>query len=91
MKVQLAGYIDVPANRLDAVTGALPEHIRLSRAEPGCESFDVTPGADGRFEVSEVFSNQTAFEQHQARVAASNWGEITAGLSRHYSVREIPG
>ncbi|MCR6671745.1 putative quinol monooxygenase [Devosia ginsengisoli] len=86
-RVFLEGYMEVPPERLAAVTDALPAHIALTRAEPGCLAFDVTPSPDGRFRVSEIFSDQTAFDAHQARVQTSAWAEVTAGLPRHYTVR----
>jgi quinol monooxygenase YgiN len=78
-----------PPDRLAAVTEALPVHIALTRAEPGCLSFDVTPSPDdpGRFLVSEVFSDQAAFDAHQFRIKSSAWAQVTAGLPRHYAIQ----
>lgn len=89
MTIILTGHIDVPADRLDAVSAALPEHIRLTRAEPGCLAFDVTPDPDhpGRFRVSERFADQAAFEAHQTRARASDWARMTAGIPRNYEIR----
>lgn len=91
--ILLTGHIDVPADRLAAVTAALPEHIRLTRAEPGCLSFDVTPDpkVDGRFNVRETFASRAAFDAHQDRMRASDWGRITAGIPRAYELKEMPG
>jgi quinol monooxygenase YgiN len=88
-KVHLSGYLDIPADRLAAVTAALPAHLALTRAEPGCLTFDVTPSADhpGRFLVAEIFSDQSAFDAHQARAKASAWAVVTDGLVRHYTIR----
>ena len=87
--VNLDGHIDVPADRLADVTAALPDHIALTRAEPGCLRFDVTanPETPGRFDVSEAFADQAAFEAHQARAKTSVWAEITAGLPRNYRIQ----
>ena len=56
-EITLTGHIDVPADRLAAVTDALPTHIKLTLDEPGCLSFSVTPCPDvaGRFLVAERF------------------------------------
>ncbi|MBT2132070.1 putative quinol monooxygenase [Aliiroseovarius lamellibrachiae] len=91
-KISLIGYIDVPADRYDAVAAALPRHIELTRQEPGCLSFDVTPDStlSGRFNVSEMFTDRIAFEAHQTRMKASRWAEITQGIPRDYSITEIP-
>ena len=87
-KVYLNGYIDVPEERIDAVTAALPEHIALTEAEPGCISFSVEASADtpGRFLVAEVFVDQAAFDAHQTRTRNSEWFRITEGIPRHYEV-----
>lgn len=88
MTVSLTGHVDVPADRLDAVRAALPEHIRLTRAETGCLHFNVTESAElpGRLLVSESFTSPEAFRAHQARLAATAWAEVTTGLERHYTI-----
>ena len=88
-RIFLTGHMDVPPERLAAVMRALPEHIALTRAEPGCLAFEVTPSPDspGRLLVSEIFADQAAFDAHQARGKASAWAEVTAGLPRHYTLR----
>ena len=88
MGVTLSGFLDVPPERLEAVRAALPEHIRLTRGEPGCLRFDVVESAShpGRFAVTEAFRDEAAFEAHQARAAASRWGRVTAGLPRDYAI-----
>ena len=71
----------------DRVRAALPEHIRLTRAEPGCLSFEVTPSADPRiWTVAERFVDAAAFEAHQTRSAASPWARETEGIPRDYVV-----
>ncbi|KKB86431.1 antibiotic biosynthesis monooxygenase [Devosia limi DSM 17137] len=88
-KVYLDGYLEVPLDRIAAVAAALPAHIALTRAEPGCLAFSVSqnPDVPTHFEVSEVFADQAAFETHQQRASTSAWAKVTAGLSRHYSIR----
>ncbi|MEX0287088.1 MAG: putative quinol monooxygenase [Paracoccaceae bacterium] len=87
-KVYLRGYITVPAGRLEQVRAAVPKHIALTRAEPGCLSFEVDEDADiaGRFNVSETFENQAAFDAHQERTKASSWFEVTEGIPREYTI-----
>ena len=89
--VELRGYLDVPAERWQAVLAALPAHIELTRAEPGCQAFEVTPdpAQPHRLRVFERFCSRAAFEDHQARTGASEWARTTAGIERHYSVREV--
>lgn len=90
-QIQLTGYIDVPPHRLDEIIAALPEHIRLTRLEPGCVSFNVSldPMQAGRFNVAEVFANRADFDQHQNRTQSSNWARISKGIARSYSIVEV--
>jgi quinol monooxygenase YgiN len=68
---------------------ALPDHIRLTRDEPGCLSFEVTPSADPLiWQVEERFADRAAFDAHQARVVQSDWGAQTKGITRDYTVTE---
>ncbi len=87
-KVYLTGVLDVPADRIEQVRAALPQHIALTRAEAGCISFDVVEdlALAGRFNVSEVFENQVAFDAHQDRTKASDWFRVTQGIPRDYTV-----
>ncbi len=89
-QIKLSGYIDVPEGRLAKITAALPEHIRLTRLEVGCISFNVTPDPDhtGRFNVAEVFANRADFDLHQSRTKASEWAHITQGIPRSYTIAE---
>nr|WP_253913344.1 antibiotic biosynthesis monooxygenase [Pseudoruegeria sp. HB172150] len=67
----------------------LPEHIRLTRAEPGCLSFDVTETQDPLvWSVAERFLDRAAFDAHQARAGASAWAEATKGIARDYEIVE---
>ncbi|GAB4387281.1 putative quinol monooxygenase [Albidovulum sp.] len=76
----------------DRVAALLPEHVRLSRAEPGCLRFEVLRShADPtRFAVSEAFADRDAFEAHQARAAATIWAKGTKGIPRDYVISEDP-
>jgi quinol monooxygenase YgiN len=88
MTVTLKGHIDVPADRLDQIRAGLVDHIRLTRAEPGCISFDVTedPDISGRFNVAEEFTDSDAFRAHQTRAQGSDWAKISEGVPRDYTV-----
>ena len=88
-EILLDGHIDVPEERLAAVAAALPDHIGLTREEPGCRYFSVSacPDVAGRFLVSEIFADQAAFEAHQARTGASAWAEVTRDIPRQYEIR----
>ena len=69
----------------------LPEHVALTRAEPGCVSFAVTSTDDPLvWDVAEVFEDDESFAAHQARVASSEWGRATAAIERRYLVTRSP-
>lgn len=71
----------------EAVARALPEHIALTRAEPGCISFTVDRTGDPLvWAVDEVFVDASAFRAHQDRIARSDWGRATHGIERDYTV-----
>ncbi|WP_308470940.1 putative quinol monooxygenase [Clavibacter michiganensis] len=68
----------------------LPEHIMLTRAEPGCLSFEVTQTTDPLvWRVEERFEDEEVFRAHQARVASSEWGRITSQIERRYVVEGL--
>ncbi|WP_345800905.1 antibiotic biosynthesis monooxygenase [Microbacterium sp. AZCO] len=74
----------------DLVRANLAAHVALTRAEPGCLSFEVTPTQDGLvWRVEEFFADSAAFRAHQQRVAASEWGRTTAGIERQYTVEGL--
>ncbi len=89
--VRLSGQlICASAPELDLVRSYLPEHIRLSRAEPGCLSFEVTQTADPMiWQVEESFTNRAAFDAHQARTKASEWGRRSVGIRREFRVSGV--
>lgn len=93
MKVTLSGFIKVSAEDLESVKQHLSSHIALTRREPGCLSFDVTQRESdpSLFDVYEEFLDATAFRSHQTRVAASDWGNITKNIERHYEVTGLDG
>ncbi len=73
------------AQDAEIVKTHLPEHIRLSRAEPGCVWFNVTPGTDPLvWTLNEGFIDQTAFAAHQARTRASVWWQATQHIGRNF-------
>lgn len=67
----------------------LDRHSELTRAEPGCLHFCVAETDDPLvWEVSERFVDRPAFDAHQHRVRASEWGRVTAGIARDYAISE---
>lgn len=74
----------------ETVRQHLPEHVRLTRAEPGCLSFEVEATDDPHvWRVEERFADRDAFLHHQERTRASRWGAATQGIRRDYSVEGL--
>ena len=87
--VHLSGQLVCRSDaELAVVSECLPDHIELTRAEPGCVSFDVRQSDDPLgWQVDEYFTDDDAFAQHQERAASSEWGTRTAGIERRYVVK----
>lgn len=90
MTLYLTGTISCAVSEeLASLEAHLPDHIRLSRAEPGCLSFEVTQTADPRvWRLEESFVDRAAFETHQARTRASRWFAATATLARNFTLTD---
>lgn len=72
---------------LALVKRLLPDHIRLTRAEPGCIFFDVSQNDDPLvWEVRERFECPAAFDAHQHRARNSDWGKATRNLRRNFMI-----
>jgi len=90
-EVHLQGRLICAPADLALVLAALPEHVRLTRAEPGCLEFRVEQDADAPqvFHVRERFRDQAAFDAHQARARASDWGRLSAHIPRDYVITSV--
>ena len=79
--------IAADSTEADLIRSHLPEHLRLSRAEPGCLSFNVYPTDDPLvWRLDESFTDRAAFDAHQARTRASAWYRATAHLKREFRI-----
>jgi quinol monooxygenase YgiN len=88
VKIELRGRL-ICGNAAEAqrVRDLLPEHIALTRAEPGCIHFEVVQSEDPLvWTVFEQFAGEDDFAAHQARVKASTWGQGTLGIKRDYMI-----
>ena len=66
------------------------DHIRLTRAEPACLSFDIAETDDPlTFEVMEAFRDCEGFNAHQARTRQSPWFAATRDILRDFRVEEV--
>jgi quinol monooxygenase YgiN len=88
--IHLSGQVICETDQdVETVRAHLPEHIRLSRAEPGCLSFEVRQTADPLiWTVEERFADRPAFDAHQTRTKASPWFAATGHIRRSYQIRE---
>ena len=90
--IHLSGFLTCPTlDDLKIVETYLPDHIRLSRAEPGCLSFNVTQTADPLvWQLDETYLDQAAFDAHQARNRSSIWWQMSQGLRRDFKLTTLP-
>ncbi len=86
--IRLSGHIFCTNEQdLASLRTHLPDHMRLSRSEPGCLSFNVTQTADPLiWAVEESFRDQAAFDAHQTRTRASRWFAATSHILRDYEI-----
>lgn len=86
--VKLSGQlICVSEEELNIVIKCLPEHIKLTRQEEGCVSFEVKQSQNPLiWDVHEVFENRQSFENHQRRISGSVWGIKTQNIQRLYEI-----
>lgn len=73
-----------------AVRAHRAEHTRLTLAEPGCLTFDISDTDDPMvFEVMEAFRDAASFAAHQARTRDSAWFAATRGILRNFRMEEV--
>lgn len=89
-KVKLVGYVIAADEDLENIVAELPRHIELTLQEEDCLAFEVTQDFKNRnkFNVYEEFTDQEAFEKHQARARSTRWAEVSKNLERHYHTQE---
>ncbi|WP_409431882.1 putative quinol monooxygenase [Litorimonas sp. RW-G-Af-16] len=82
----VSGYADVPEADRAAFAKGLPEHTRLTLAEPGCHFFSVKPHPTilGRYIVNEAFDDEAAYKAHIKRANRSEWAKISRNIKRSY-------
>ncbi len=90
MGIKVTGKIWATSQDMaDRIAAGLPEHIRLSRAEPGNVSFNITQGDDAwTWIVDEEFTDADAFKAHGARMANSAWANAAQGIERDITVKD---
>ena len=89
--IRLRGHlVCVTDDEVAAVNANLATHIALTRAEPGCLGFEVTPTDDPMvFEVMETFRTRDDFNAHQTRTRDSLWFHATRSILRDFRVEEV--
>ncbi|GAW33893.1 antibiotic biosynthesis monooxygenase [Roseovarius sp. A-2] len=86
--IRLTGTLTSTPDEVERVRAALCAHVSLTRAEPGCLSFDMTETAPGVFSVVECFADRAAFDAHQQRTRASDWWQVTGHMTRDFDPSE---
>ncbi len=88
--IMLTGTLTCPTpDDLEIVETYLPDHIRLSREEPGCLTFTVTQTANPLiWQLDESYADKPAFDAHQTRNRASIWWQMSQGLVRDFKITE---
>jgi quinol monooxygenase YgiN len=92
-RITLTGFLICRSlEEADRVSTLLPDHIRLTREETGCISFEVWRSmADPvRFAVREIFRDRAAFDAHHERMKTSDWWLRTKDIPRDYRITEGP-
>ena len=86
--ITLTGTLTCPTpDDLKIVETYLPDHIKLSRAEPGCITFDVVQTANPLvWQLDESYAHKAAFEAHQTRNRASVWWQVSQNLVRNFQI-----
>ncbi len=89
--IRLRGQLRcMTADEATTVLAHKAEHIRLTRAEPACLTFDIAETDDPMvFEVMESFRDRAGFESHQARTRDSAWFAATRHILRDFRVEEV--
>ncbi|WCJ64472.1 putative quinol monooxygenase [Agrobacterium tumefaciens] len=89
--VRLSGFLRcLSGDDVELVRQHLPDHIRLTRAEPGCISFEVSQTDDPLvWRVEELFADRPAFDFHQQRTRASAWFMATSAIPRDYEITTL--
>ena len=88
--VRLSGFLNcASAEDVETVKRYLPDHIRLTKAEQGCISFEVSQTDDPLvWHVEELFADRAAFDFHQQRTRSSEWFAATSSIPRDYEISE---
>jgi len=69
----------------------LPEHIRLSRTEPGCLRFSFTRSSDPLvWQLDETFTNRAAFEAHHLPTRTYDRFRAAAQVARDIPSAGLP-
>ena len=89
-RILSSGSNTCEADDLELVRTYVPDHIRLTMAEPGCVRFSIEASDEDpcKFIVSEEFIDRSAFDAHTARTRQSAWWEKTQHIPRDITVTE---
>lgn len=88
MPVVVSGTLTATGADIERARALIPEHIALSRAEPGCLKFELheDPETPGLWRLDELFADEAAFRRHQQRTRASRWGQESTRMARDFTI-----
>lgn len=88
--ITLSGTLTCPTpDDLTIIQTYLPDHIALSRAEPGCVTFTAVQSANPMvWQIDETYTDKKAFEAHQTRNRASIWWDKSQSIVRDFQITE---
>ena len=88
-KIMHIGTLHCAPDEVDTLTTLLGPHVALSRAEPGCLSYELFQDEVQltTFQLNAVFRDRQAFEAHKARVESADWGRATAHMRTDFHER----
>lgn len=92
MSVTVNGTINATSPAIaEKLRAAIPEHVRLSREEPGNIHFNITATDDPMvWEVDEAFTDAAAFDAHKARMGKAAWADAAVGIERDLKITGYP-
>lgn len=91
MPIKITGTLTASGEDIERARRLIPEHIALSRAEPGCLKFELTEDANqpGLWRLDELYRDENAFAHHKQRTKASRWGQESTDMVRDFVIEEV--
>jgi quinol monooxygenase YgiN len=92
MKIIIAGWLDLPADKAERIILHAQHLIEAGRAETGCIAYDwaLDPAKPGRVQVYEEWADEAALQGHFDHSAYAKMGAaLQAGPIMGFNVRKF--